>query len=102
MPNILKRNPVRKFSKTNSVTRRRKMNYAGERVIQVSMDNLRSWIEAGLRTFKEIPNSQSAEVSLEHVGLTIKEWNKLDVVPVRLKLKETEAVEIHRQNDKDG
>jgi len=78
------------------------MSYAGERVIQVSMSNFLSWIEAGLRSFKEIPNSQSVEITLEHVGITIKDWNKLDVVPVRLKLKETEGVEIHRQNGTDG
>ena len=78
------------------------MSYKGERVIQVSMSNIRAWIEAGLRTFKEIPNSQSAEITLEHVGITIRDWNKLDVVPVRLKLKETESVTIHRQNGKDG
>jgi len=78
------------------------MSYAGERVIQLSMSNLRSWIEAGLRSFKEIPNSQSVEVTLEHVGITIKDWNELKVVPVRLKIKETEEVEIHRQNGKGG
>jgi hypothetical protein len=75
------------------------MSYAGERVLQISMDNIRSWIEAGLRTFKEIPNSQKVDISFEHVGLTVKDWQKLDVVPVRLKLKDTEAVEIH---GKDG
>jgi hypothetical protein len=66
------------------------------------MDNIRSWIEAGLRTFKEIPNSQKVDISFEHIGLTVKDWQKLEVIPVRLKLKDTEAVETHRQNGKDG
>lgn len=78
------------------------MSYAGERVIQVSMANLKSWIEAGLRSFKEIPNSQYVEIQFEHTGLSVKDWSNLDVVPVRLKLKETEGVDIHKQDGKDG
>jgi hypothetical protein len=78
------------------------MSYKGERVIQVSMANIKSWIEAGLRTFKEIPNSQYVEIQFEHTGLSIKDWSKLDTVPLRLVLKETEEVEIHRVDGKDG
>lgn len=78
------------------------MSYKGERVVQVSMENLKSWIEAGLRSFKEIPNSQYVEIQFEHIGLSLKDWSNLEVVPLRLKLKETEEVEIHKVDGKDG
>lgn len=78
------------------------MSYAGERVIQVSMDNIKSWIEQGLRAFREIPNSQKVAIEFEHVGLSVKDWQKLEVVPVRIKAKETEDVVVHQQNGTDG
>lgn len=78
------------------------MSYKGERVLQVSMENIKSWIEAGLRSFKEIPNSQYVEIQFEPTGLSLEDWSKLEVIPLRLKLKETEEVTIHRQNGTDG
>lgn len=78
------------------------MSYKGERVIQVSMENIKAWIETGLRNFKEIPNSQYVEIEFEHTGLKVEDWSKLTTVPLRLKLKETEEVEVHRVNGKDG
>lgn len=76
------------------------MSYAGERVIQVSMSNIKAWIETGLRTFKEVPDSQKLEIEFEHTGLKVEDWSKLNTIPVRLKLKETEEVTIHKQDGK--
>jgi hypothetical protein len=86
-----------------SETRRRKMSYAGDRVIQLSMSNIKAAIELFLRNVKEIPEEQIADIQFEHTGLTVKDWQKLEVVPVRLKLRETESVESHRVgNGKNG
>lgn len=68
------------------------MNYAEPRVIQVSMSNLKAWIESGLRSMKEIQNSQDVtSLTFAHKttpkGRTVQDWEAEDIVEVQLTLK---------------
>ena len=60
--------------------------------IEVSMSNLKAWVETGLRSMKEIQDKQDVELltfAIAPLGQTIQDWEAGKVIPIQLVLKET-------------
>lgn len=67
------------------------MNSKRNFTVNVSMSNIKSSVEAFLRQIKFIKNSEDIKELKFNVNLsniTLKEWEKLDVVPINIIIEE--------------
>jgi len=64
--------------------------------LEVSMDNLKAWVEAGLRSLggtKGIPdkNIELLTFAIAPLGMTVQEWEAQKTVKIQIKLKNREV-----------
>lgn len=62
------------------------------RVIQVSMGNIKAWIETGLRSVGELRESEDCKLTFTFHG-KVNEWDKLPIIPLTIQYQE-EGVDV--------
>lgn len=69
------------------------------RVHQISMANIKSAVEVWLRSVSSIPDDREVKISFDTIGgMTVTQWDKLEVVPIRVYEIEDEGVISHKIN----